>query len=230
MTLRYLSVAALAAVAIPAATTAQAQSIDVRVIGSITPAACSTTVSHGGVIDIKTIPAATLNVTSPTNLGGQMSLPFDITCAMPTQVAVRVFDNRTDSLITGITSGTPGSNGDASNFGLGAVGGQNIGGYTFNFVDTLVRLAEGGLLPAYVISSGDGGQSWTSVGSGSSGAAQKGASNLLSWSETRDGPPAAITMITGHISPNVTIAKAADLPLKDEIPLDGSATVELVYL
>ncbi|MCH1996717.1 DUF1120 domain-containing protein, partial [Achromobacter xylosoxidans] len=46
-----------------AASVAQAQSIDVRVIGTITPAACIPSLAGGGVVDYGNIAASTLNQT-----------------------------------------------------------------------------------------------------------------------------------------------------------------------
>lgn len=211
-----LSIAAFISTALTAAAGVHAQSIDVRVIGTITPAACTPTIAGGGVVDFGVIPAASLNVTSFTELP-KKSVPFSITCDAPTQVAVAVVDNRADSIVTGILAAD-----DANNFGLGKAGEAKIGGYVLD-MEQGTFTADGSA--AFTTASTDNGATWLNSGKGR---LQK--NQLRSWSLKSGGTPVAFTTLAGTLAITAAINKAEGLPLKDEIQLDGLATLEMVYL
>ncbi|MCS3509242.1 DUF1120 domain-containing protein [Achromobacter sp. JUb104] len=211
-----ISTAAFIAASFAAAAGANAQSIDVRVIGTITPAACTPTIAGGGVIDFGIIPAASLNTTSFTQLPTK-SVPFSISCDAPTYVAITAVDNRADSAVTNII-------GTQQNyiFGLSKAANANIGGY-------VMELEQGSFTAdgksVLTVSSNDGGTTW---GVSTYGRLPQGA--LRSWSLTSNGTPVAFTNLAGTFAVTAAINKAEELPLRDEIQLDGLATLEMVYL
>lgn len=210
------------ALAATASVSAQAQSIDVRVIGTITPAACTPTIGSGGVIDYGNIPASSLSATSYNKLD-ERALPFSITCDAPTRVALLTVDNRAASRVPGITRiVAPVS--DNGNFGLGTVSGANVGGY-------VVRMRQGTFtmdgVPAVTIGSGNGGVSWGSAPEGPVYHDVPRAPN--SWS-TGGNVPTAFTNLAGTLSVQAVLNKGEALPLTDAVPLDGLATIELLYL
>lgn len=218
-----LATLSLALAASMASFGAQAQSIDVRVIGTVTPPACTPTLTGGGVVDYGNIAASTLSRTT-TNRLGQKTFSFAITCDAPTRVAFRAVDNRASSLVPGIvTAITPGL-GDDVNFGLGTVSGANVGGY-------LLRILQGTFTAdsaaTFNIGSLDGGTTWTPFNSNN---VRHTASFLTSWSATNGGVPVAFTTLTGTMAVDAVLNRGDALPLGNDVPLDGSATLELLYL
>ncbi|MFJ3462009.1 DUF1120 domain-containing protein [Achromobacter spanius] len=211
-----ISTAAFIAAALAAAAGAQAQSIDIRVIGTITPAACTPTIAGGGIVDFGTIPGESLNQTAVTTLP-KKSVPFSITCDAPTQVAISVVDNRADSVIPGIIATT-----DANNFGLGTADGVKIGGYMMD-MEQGTFTADGDSV--FTTASRDSGATWLIS---NFGRLQKG--ELRSWSLTEAGAPVAFSNLAGSLAVTAAINKAESLPLTQEIQLDGLATLEMVYL
>src|SRR3546814_16778843 len=102
------------------ATAAHAESIDVRVIGTITPPSCTPTLTGGGIVDYGKILSSKLSMTAYNRLSTK-DVPFSIVCTGPARIAVRATDNRSSSQIAGILTTSCSGVGfaDASNFGLG---------------------------------------------------------------------------------------------------------------
>ena len=68
-------------------TAAMAESVDVKVIGTITPTACKPTLSGGGTVDYGIIPPASLKKDAFNQLD-KRQLDFAITCDAPAKVAI----------------------------------------------------------------------------------------------------------------------------------------------
>jgi type 1 fimbria pilin len=71
-----------------------------QVKGTINPAACTPTLANGGIVDMGT--------TSTSEITGTYQFPsktisLDITCTGLTKMNMAITDNRTDSLVTGLT-------------------------------------------------------------------------------------------------------------------------------
>ncbi|MBR8313182.1 DUF1120 domain-containing protein [Burkholderia dolosa] len=208
------AISALAAVgALSAASPAHAQSADLSVKGSITPAACSIQLGNNGEVDHGDIPSNTLSPGKPTDLPTQ-HVPLAISCDGATRFAIAFTDNR---------SGTAWGTGP-NVFGLGEAGGGKIGGYRLQF-DPDSFTGDGATIASYQQSI-DNGESWLSGNTlpvqpdtwvGFSGGAD-------------DSGPAAFRQVTGPLRVSTVIAPADELPATDDVPLDGSATLELKYL
>lgn len=211
-----LSTAAFFAATITAATGIHAQSVDLRVTGTINPHACTAAIGGGGIIDFGEIPAKTLNKTAATVLPTK-SVPFSITCVAPTLVAVTPFDNRGDSMIRGLNAMT-----DDVNFGLGTAGDAKIGGYTMQF-EPGTFTADG--RPVFTVASLTDGATWIASTFGRLQRPQ-----LRSWSRTAGGTPVAFSNLAGMLTVTAAINRTDALPITQKIELDGSATIELVYL
>ena len=200
---------------------AQAQSIDVQVIGTITPAACVPAIAGGGVIDYGKIAASTVSRTDYTVLPAK-DVSFTITCDAATRVAVATVDNAAASRIGGIVLALgPGYN-DTQNFGLGTVSGANVGGYVMNLrqgsftVDGTAQES---------IASFDNGTTWV----GQSLGAVYHNNGLNSWGTAATGPVAG-AVISGTLGVQGVLNKGSELPLSADVPLAGSATMTLTYL
>ncbi|MFP2768853.1 DUF1120 domain-containing protein [Oceanisphaera sp. KMM 10153] len=216
-----LSALALAAAGMVAAAGAQAQSMDVRVTGTVTPPACVPTLAGGGVVDYGRIDARSLNRTEPTILS-EKEFPFSIACQGSTRVWVRTFDNREASRVSGIVSALGSVYTNYQNFGLGAVGDTNVGGYVIRFKqDTFT--ADGA--DVRTVHTGLSGSGWFLNLEG--GALQNLPQYRVSWSTSFN--PIAFSNLAGTLSVTPVLVRSDALPLQDEVPLDGLVTLEMVY-
>ncbi|WP_339468575.1 MULTISPECIES: DUF1120 domain-containing protein [unclassified Pseudomonas] len=186
-------------------------SVDLKVNGKITPSACEPGLSNGGVYELGKIPAKGLNVDQPTPLTAK-SLQMTLTCQALTLVAIRSVDNR------------PGSHYESDNllrFGLGLVNGnEKVGGMGLS-LESIV--ADGA--PMYGIGS---------VGTTGWGPTQVlSPAFLTSFTHDISTPgmaPAPIQRLTADVLIEPKIAPANTLTLTGEVPIDGSATLDITYL
>ncbi|MFB3305991.1 DUF1120 domain-containing protein [Pseudomonas sp. AMR01] len=215
---------ALAANAALSSFGAQAASIEVRVAGTITPGSCTPTMAGGGTVDYGTIAANQLSQTGYTLLS-EKEVGLSISCDAPTKLAVRAVDNRHSSVVPGILSGLGVSfTSDSLNYGLGTASNAKIGGFAL--------LMKPGTFTAdsvavYTTSSMNNGTSWLMS---LTGGVLNVTNSLMSWSTKAGGPPIAVTNLSGIISVQAALNKASELNLTSDVSLDGSATLELVYL
>lgn len=188
-----------------------ASSVDLHVTGKITPSACEPSLSNGGVHDLGKIAAKDLNVDQPTPLPVQ-NLQLTITCEGSTLVALKPSDNR---------SGSHFDSESPLKFGLGLVNGnEKVGSMILNLLSITADGVE-----MYPIGSAPG-ASWspTSILS---------PTFLTSFTVTRGTPdlaPDPIQRLSANIQITPRIAPANTLTLTEEVPIDGSATLEINYL
>lgn len=207
-----LSIALLTSFGAQAADTAE-----LKVKGVIRPAACIPSFVGGGVADYGTIPAKSLTASVYKQLADK-EIPFAINCDGPAKMALKVTDNRVASAMPEAT-GFP----VALTFGLGSVGGAKIGGYVLRFKQSDVT-TDG--VAATQIFSTDNNNTWTSTGAGGT----LGTDRSFSWAAAGTTTPAAYKTVSGKIMVTGYLNKPENLPLTQDIPLDGSATLEVVYL
>ncbi|WP_266168863.1 DUF1120 domain-containing protein [Dyella subtropica] len=206
------------------APTTYAQSIDVKVIGTITPSVCTPSIAGGGVVDYGTIPAATLNQTA-FNVLPEKGVAFTITCPDgPAHVGVTVVDNESSSMVAGITAAIAAGFTDGYNYGLGTVSGANVGGYVMRMKQGSFTV-DGTATPT--ISSNDSGTTWLSSTSGGMG---HFAGSMVSWGTTPAAGPTMGALFSGTLGVQAVLNKGSALPLTADVPLAGSATMTLVYL
>lgn len=190
---------------------------ELKVTGVIKPPACQPAFSGGGVVDFGTIPAASLTPGEYKRLPNQ-AVPFAISCDAPVKMALKISDNRSSSAV-------PAAAGSNTNFtyGLGTVAGKNVGGYNLGIAADTVTADGAAVRLLYSV---DGNQTWTaSVGSG-----QMGKDRALAWTEPNGASPAAFKSIVGAVWVRAFLEKPENLPLTQDVPLDGSATLEVLYL
>jgi type 1 fimbria pilin len=203
-----------------------ADSVDVKVIGTISPVACTPTLSGGGTVDYGTIKSDTLKADSYTVLPVK-SLDFAITCDGSAKVGIRSVNGRTNTL-AGVTEGTGGGNlapaplASPYAFGLGAVKGKNTGGYSVGLFDTT---ADGVSVDG--IFKNDAGGPWTA---NSTNSLLGVIPYTASYAATGTLTPVAFKTLTGKLKVQAYINKGSELDLTNPIQLDGLTTLELVYL
>jgi len=194
-----------------------------EVIATITPVACTPTLSGNGVADYGAMPASILTPRSITPLSPK-SLTLTISCDAGVKLRLRIIDNRRDSIVAGIVAAGSGNSmlNDHFNFGLGIAAGKNIGGYAITLDP---HSYTGDYQQAQLLSSADGGVTWQQA---SNGAVAKG--RTFSWGARHSAAPSAFRNIAGTVNVHPYLNRPEALSLSQEIQLDGAATLELSYL
>ena len=223
------------ALAVLAATTlpAMAASVDVRVIGAITPAACTPTLSGGGTVDYGVINPTTLSATDYTVLP-EKSVDFSITCTAPAKVAITPVNGRPGT-VAGATEAGGGaaltpvsllSLTGAGVVGLGLSNGEKIGGYAMKVEDLTTDGA-----PADVIRTALGTTGWAADGNHYGFFRNVG---TVPFQVTAAAPgtlvPEAFTTLNGKLRVQAYLNKTSELNVANAVNLDGLTTIELVYL
>lgn len=217
-----LTAAALALATQPCIVSASTM-VEMQVLSTITPAACTPTLSGGGVADYGVISARTLKPGTITALP-EKSLSFTITCDAAANVSVRAIDNRPNWVVAGILS-TGSGNGalnDSFNFSLGGSGGKSVGGYAIVFQPASYT---GDNQQTQLLYSTDNGATWQPSAGGfisknrSFGWGTPGSNKIAAWRN-----------ISGTLTVQPFLNKPENLSFSQDILLDGSATLELTYL
>lgn len=185
-----------------------ASSTDLTITGTITPAACTPSIAGGGVFDYGKIAAKDLNPDTATPLGAKI-LQLTVNCDAETLFAIMPVDNRAES------STFP------TRYGLGLVNGdEKLGNYALNFLNVIADT------PSAILQSDNGGVSWSN---GESGAIRPGV-----WVAFGDstGPsiPQPLQDVSVDLRVSPFIAATQNLTLTDDVQIDGSATLQIVYL
>lgn len=205
-----------------------ADSFNINVTGVISPVACEANITGGETIDYGTIPASTLKADDVTLLPAKQTA-FTITCDAPTRLGFRTVDNRAASKMTAsekITFDWGGSWSKVLLNGLGVDGqGNNIGGWAAELSATssdTVSAPDG-------IYSPDNGVTWAKRPYPSTVAFHnRGLIDTIS--EPGSVVPAAFSTLTSTLNIQAIINPASTLDLSQPVTLDGSVTVEMVYL
>jgi type 1 fimbria pilin len=184
-----------------------ASSTDLTVTGTITPAACTPSLAGGGVVDFGTIAAKDLKPDASTRLEPK-TLQLTVNCDAETLFAIKPVDNRAESSTNPVR------------YGLGFINGdEKLGEYVLNFSNVIADT------PSVVLESSDGGVSWTD----GSNAIYPG--YLVAFGDDtgiRVPHPLQDVSVDMRITP--FIAPTQNLTLTDEVQIDGSATLQIVYL
>lgn len=187
-----------------------ASTVDLTVKGIITPNACTPSLSSGGVIDHGKMSAKDLNATQITMLP-PVELQMTVTCDAPVIFALKATDNR-------IGSGT------GSGFGLGFINGtQKLGSYSLSLgTSANPPQADGETVQA--IGSFDNGVTWERWNDFETGV-------FLSVATLADAStPRATQQLVTPVAYSGYINRTDGLDLSNEVNIDGSATIEVMYL
>lgn len=198
---------------------AHAATAELKLIGTITPAACVPNFAGGGTINYGNIPAGSLNATVQTDLPIKTTT-ISVVCDAPTKFALRSLDERATTVVDTLTVSSATV---SQKFGLGAApNGANIGAYAIQLTG---GTSDRGAVPR-MFSANDG-ATWATWG----GLVRNNATTLMAWGDgVTPNVPAAHTSLTADISVVAAIDRASNLPLANEIDIDGVATFEVVYL
>jgi len=196
---------------------AQAAAVDLNVNATITPASCVPSLSDNGQVDFGKIAQQDLNLTTGTRLPLK-SLGLTVTCNGPVRYALRMRDNR---------DGTAYVNSEIY-YGLGLDNSANkIGVYSVTFDPTLTVVDA--VAEVYGTESTTGGLAWRTA---NRNPIDVGAKSLLGFTDTAGSTagPMAIQNLTSTLSLETVINAKQNLDLSTDILMDGSATLEVVYL
>ncbi|WCM50411.1 DUF1120 domain-containing protein [Pseudomonas sp. WJP1] len=192
-------------------------SVDLTVTGTLTPLACTPTLSNNGLVDYEKISRQDLNVDKRTQLPDQ-TLDLNIQCNAPARFALQMRDNRDGSAIVN-SEIYYGLNHDGSN--------NKIGLYSLHFdpANTVVD----DLTQVYRTDSTTGGKAWSSS---NSRPIPIGARSYLGFTDVAGSSagPIAIHNLTSRVTIQTVISPTSELDLSAEVQLDGAATLEVVYL
>ncbi|WLH80342.1 DUF1120 domain-containing protein [Pseudomonas sp. FP2335] len=197
---------------------AAGRSRELRLLAHFAPAACTPTLSNGGHVELGKLSVSDLSMDKDTVLAPR-ALSLSVICDGPTAFAVRMQDNRQGSA-TGIA--------DESAYGLGLdARQQKIGRYRLLFDPS--RITADSLGPVFSTDSASGGLPWSSA---SARIAAVGANRYLGFSATSGSTsgPSAIQNLNATLSLEAVIAPLGSLDLGNEVRLDGSGTLEIIYL
>lgn len=210
---------------------AAGDSIDIKVIGQIVPAACTASVTGGGTVDYGSMSTSTLAADDYTLLGVK-TLDLSITCEAPAKIALKVQDMRTDSVValTGKNWGMKAATVAASDkaLGLGAQDGSNIGAWAMWMEPGTIK-ADGKAVDSLDTDGTPTSTStWTKAAGGATWLSVTNA--YKSWGTTGTTTPVALTTLTGTLSVQAGINKSSALDLTKPVTLDGLATLQVYYL
>ena len=183
----------------------------------ILPAACTPQLSQGGLVSYGNIAAQSLSSDKRTRLPTRQ-LNLSITCDSPARYALRMHDNRdgsamVDSLIF---------------YGLGRDAAQNrVGLYEVQFDPQ--HISADHLPGVYLTQSTGGGTWWSSSGSEAKSIATTTVLGFTDETNTTKGP-VAIRNLSTTINIMPVIAPTSELDNRQDIRLDGSGTLEIIYL
>lgn len=193
-----------------------ASSVDLTVVGTITPSACTPTLSNGGLVDNGKVSAQDFPEYGEKLLP-KSSLRLEVGCDTPVMMALKSTDNRLGSARP--QNGDPEGE-ERSGFGLGrASNGQKIGRYELATIN-----ATADDIPVGVIESWDG-EKWFYAPDNS--AWQPG---WMRTANSTSGVPVPMTKFSTDVVVLTILAPKRNLPLAEEIHIDGSATLDVFYL
>ena len=207
----------LAALALLSGTAHAASTVDLAVTGLITPMACTPLLSSGGLVDFGKISRNDLNVANGTRLPHKY-LTLTVNCNAPGRFALRMRDNR---------DGTAHVNSEIF-YGLGLdTRGNKIGVYSVSFDPKQTVVDE--LAVVYGTESTTGGLAWRPA---NLNPIDIGSRSLLGFTDVvgSNAGPSAIQTLSSTLKLEATINARQNLDLSVETPMDGSATLEVVYL
>ncbi|MBF4210791.1 DUF1120 domain-containing protein [Pseudomonas donghuensis] len=195
------------------AANAMAATTDLTVTGVITPTACTPTLGNGGVVDYGTLSLANLEQDTSFYHLPAKTLDLTIDCSAPINFALIASDNRHDS-----------SGPSNFQFGLGTHAQQNLGFYFMSWKQENV-LVDGNA--GHALTSHDGGNSWSSSILGSFNDAGK-TPEYRSALSSNPGMPSPATNVS--VTMDITGMINNDLSITENAQIDGSATIEVLYL
>jgi hypothetical protein len=137
---------------------------------------------------------------------------------------VRAIDNKASTVVPGLMTAINSNLGDTHAYGLGAAGGKNIGAYSVRSI--VGSFTADGATPDIVADAANNG-TWAKSTYGRFHADGTGRQAFAASGST---VPGSYKTMSGNLGVTAVLDKGANLPLTQNIDLDGSATIEVQYL
>ncbi len=195
---------------------ATGRSREITLRAGFAPAACKVELSNGGLVNFGRLSINDLNPDKGTRLSPK-DLILRVDCDAPTQFALVMHDNRSDSATVN----------SEIYYGLGLDNRRNkIGLYSLNVdpanasADSFARL--------YRTNSTTQGVAWSTSSSNPITIARKSYLGFTDSTGSTAGP-ASIQNLTTTVTVDAVIGPTANLDLSSAVHLDGSATIEMLY-
>ena len=215
---KFMTVSVIASTLMVPVLASAATTAELKLIGTITPAACVPNFTGGATIDYGNIPASTLNTTAQTMLP-EKTTKLTVSCNAPVKFALAATDERSASAVT--TLETIPNVEAASKFGLGAASNNaKIGAYSLQISN---ETADSGVTRR--LRSLDSGATWVPFGGAMRNDGIIGFGNSATATV-----PSAHTSIGVDVRVVAAVDKAENLPIASEIDIDGLTTIEVKYL
>jgi hypothetical protein len=201
---------ALASIDVPQAHVSEAMTLSSTVL----PVSCEPLLGANGRVDFGQRSVGEFSRYQETRLPAQ-TVALTVACDGPALIALRMVDNRAGSATLGADN----------SFGLGLDRGRRVGRYTLRLEDVRVD----GWSATYATQTGSMGASWSaaqadgvelSTGVWSGFSARRGATS----------GPDDLQHLSATLSVAPVIAPIIELDVSEPVLLDGSATIEIVYL
>lgn len=196
------------------------QAADLRVTGNISPGSCSLNIPTLAV-DYGRISANDLSPVNYTSLG-KRNTPFNITCDGPTLVGLTAVDNRVASkkhmvmtvldnplLALPVNCYGLGTNADGAKIGAFSLHVRNYSVDGNTNLETIIKI----------------GNSWMGADD-----IVRNDRTILSWAPIRAHSPQLLTTVTGELEVEAVINNTTELVVREDIQIDGNATLELAYI
>ncbi|MCA1325337.1 DUF1120 domain-containing protein [Herbaspirillum sp. alder98] len=190
-------------------------STHLQVHGVVRPAACTPALQGDGTIDYLDVGYRSLSQTEINRLPTR-EIELSITCTAPARVGIRTVDNRSASKVA-----FPSIIDQAAMYGLGTVGKTNIGAFRV----AITKLQAGSVPLDLLVRGPQAGAIWTKSSTGTVRTDQ-----TLSWGDANTVAVGSYQRITATLGVTPVLNRASLLPANEIINLDGSATIEMVYL
>jgi hypothetical protein len=194
-----------------------ASTVDLTVKGTITPIACTPGLSNNGLVDYGKISYKDLSADKRTQLHDKY-LDFTIQCNGPARFALMMRDNRDGSAIVN-SEIYYGLNHDNS--------GNKIGLYSLNFDPTQTVVDD--LSQVFRTDSTTGGVAWSTS---NSRPIPIGARSYLGFTDVAGSSagPIFIQNLSSRVTVETVISPTSELDVSTDIQLDGSATLDVIYI
>lgn len=180
------------------------------------PAACEPALSNGGVVDFGTLSVNDLDAANSTRLPPR-SLTLNVRCDAPTSFAMLMHDNRLGTALVN----------SETDYGLGTDSRNGkIGSFSLN-IDPADASADH-FANLLLTGSANGGMTWNTDGPTSMAI---GKNSYLGFTDNpANSGPALIQNLSTRLTVNAVIAPTDSLDLSSALDLDGSGTIEIIYL
>ncbi|MCW5299700.1 DUF1120 domain-containing protein [Herbaspirillum lusitanum] len=191
---------------------------ELRVTGKIVPDACLPVFSDAGVVDYGPISSER----GAAKILAKKIFTLSVSCALPSRLALRLIDNRDSAPIPQMQAVAMRNRSNKHLFGLGAGSGQNAGAYIVSFEPAHPKATPPAMLES---ATGINATQWILS---SDNTIRKNV--LYAWDAEHKIHPGGTLNFEAKLSIQAVIDSADNTREKEDAPLNGSATFELLYL